>query len=94
MMLDAGPTPGSHFRREAAVIVEPDLRSLLERVRETIRKAGTETHTDRPSVTLAFAQSFDGCIAAEVGSRTQIGCAEAHRFTHALCNAQAQSWSA
>jgi len=70
--------------QETAVIVEHDVSSLLGRVRETIRTAGTASPAERPCVTLAFAQSLDGCIAAHAGTRTQIGCPEAQRFAHAL----------
>ncbi|MFZ1755610.1 MAG: GTP cyclohydrolase II [Caldilineaceae bacterium] len=40
--------------------------------------------TNRPFVTLSYAQSLDGCVAAQPGQRLDISAAEALAMTHAL----------
>src|SRR4051812_28965827 len=64
--------------------VEPDASALLARIREKILGTRAGLPGGALCVTLAFAQSLDGCIAAGPGERTEIDCAGARRFSHAL----------
>ena len=55
---------------------------LPDRILEAIQKV--KKPVDRPLVTLSFAQSLDGSLAAEIGQQTQISGPESARLTHTL----------
>lgn len=55
---------------------------LPDRILEAIQKV--KNPADRPLVTLSYAQSLDGSLAAEEGQRTQISGPESAQLTHIL----------
>ena len=57
------------------------LHSVRATLSRTVEKTGEIT---RPTVTLAFAQSLDGCITACKGSATAISCDQSMLMTHQL----------
>ncbi len=52
-------------------------------------RATHSTEWGRPLVTVAFAMSADGCLAAARGQRSEISCEDAQRFTHRVRGAHA-----
>jgi riboflavin-specific deaminase-like protein len=64
-------------RKDAAVGQE-----VLDRVRAVLRSPRSDP--SRPSVTLAYAQSFDGCIAEGPGMSTAISNSQSQILTHEL----------
>jgi riboflavin-specific deaminase-like protein len=59
-----------------------DQVDLPDRILEAIQKV--ENPVDRPLVTLSYAQSLDGSLAAVKGQRTQISGPESAKLTHTL----------
>ena len=53
-------------------------------VLEAVQRIATTGGRDRPPVTLAYAQSIDGCITAADGCRTRISNESTERMTHSL----------
>jgi riboflavin-specific deaminase-like protein len=73
-------------KRESGLIDRPLRESAIVRsVRATLARVGKNNGTaPRPKVTLAFAQSLDGCITACEGFSTAISCDQSMLMTHQL----------
>jgi len=57
---------------------------VVERVRTVLERWPRRRPVDRPRVTLTYAQSVDGCLAAEVGASTRISGESARALEHQL----------
>jgi 3,4-dihydroxy 2-butanone 4-phosphate synthase/GTP cyclohydrolase II len=57
-------------------------RAVLERVEDVLRRR--RTASSRPAITLAYAQSLDGCISSDVGMQTEISNRYSRVLTHCL----------
>ncbi len=59
-------------------------RQILAAVRAILERPKLNGASALPHVTLAFAQSLDGCITGEAGKPAQISCPKSMEFTHRL----------
>lgn len=57
---------------------------VLERVRTVLERWPHPRPVDRPRITLTYAQSVDGCIAAEVGASTRISSESTQVLEHKM----------
>ncbi len=65
--------------------LEPDDGGVLSRLRDSLPQAGERRHPESvPSVTLSYAQSLDGSIAAEPGKPLQLSNPKSQALTHRL----------
>lgn len=70
-------------KREDGPVVK--MEEVLNSVRAKMRhNAETAVHARRPFVTLTYAQSLDGCIAASKNERLTLSCSKAMTMTHEL----------
>lgn len=58
--------------------------AIVRRAKDVLYESGAERNGSRVCVTLAYAQSLDGCIAAGVGRSTPISCKQSLVLTHNL----------
>lgn len=68
----------------AASAVEGEGAAVIQRAKDVLHERGAQRNGGRICVTLAFAQSLDGCIAAGVGSSTRISNKQSMVVTHGL----------
>jgi 3,4-dihydroxy 2-butanone 4-phosphate synthase/GTP cyclohydrolase II len=71
-----------HALQEPARSLDDVGSAVLERVQAVLRRRGVDPA--RPAITLAYAQSLDGCIASEVGASTEISNRYSRVLTHCL----------
>lgn len=62
----------------------PSESRIIEKVKDVLDRAQSSDDRMRPRVTLAYAQSIDGCISANLGTTTQISDAGTLVVTHQL----------
>ncbi|MDH3380034.1 MAG: RibD family protein [Gammaproteobacteria bacterium] len=57
---------------------------VLNLVSGVLNRAPSKHHFSRPRITLTYAQSLDGCVSANAGSKTRISNSACQVFTHHL----------
>lgn len=65
-------------------MAEGDGAGILDRVRSVLQRPRHPSDIGRPSITLTYAQSIDGCIATETGQPTDISNQHTRVFSHQL----------
>jgi len=63
---------------------EGDGAGILDRVKSVLQRPRRSPDIDRPSITLTYAQSIDGCITTETGRPTEISNQHTRVFSHQL----------
>jgi len=66
------------------VAAEGDGAGILQRVKSVLQRRRPSGLSDRPPITLTYAQSLDGCITTEIGHQAQISNQHTRILSHQL----------